>query len=136
MNVQFAIAGALSLIAAAIHGGAGEALVVRKLHREALSPSRFGGPSMTMVMIRATWHITTLAFAVIGASLAVCAPGSPSQACAGIGRLAAIAFASFAVLAIGLGIAAGPRWPRALMRHPGPLIFVLVAVLAWRGSIS
>ena len=30
MNLPFAIAGALSLLAAAIHGGAGEALVVRK----------------------------------------------------------------------------------------------------------
>lgn len=135
MNFPFAIAGALSLLAAAIHGGAGEVLVVRKLSTEALFPTRFGGPTFTKLMIRATWHITTLAFLVIGSAMIACAPAGSSQACGGVGRLTAIAFASFAALTIGLVARRGPRaMLRALRRHPAPMVFVVVAVLAWCGA--
>lgn len=135
MNLPFAIAGALALVGAAIHGVAGEALVVTKLHTELLSPTPFGGPTMTKLMIRVTWHITTLAFVVIGSALTACVPAGASQACEGVGRMAAISYTSFALLAAGLAATHGPRaLLRTLRRHPGPLVFVLVAVLAWRGS--
>ena len=135
MNIPFAIAGALSLMAALIHGIAGEAVVVTKLRTKTLSPSPFGGPPFTKLMIRVTWHITTLAFAVIGSAMAVCTPNGTTQACAGVGRLSAIAYGSFAALAIGLAVQQGPRKVlRAMRRHPAPLVFIAVAVLAWRGS--
>jgi hypothetical protein len=57
---QFIVAGAIALLAAAIHGGAGEALVLRKLFAGELPSTRFGGPAATRVMIRVTWHIATL----------------------------------------------------------------------------
>ncbi len=137
MKLQFAIAGALALIGALIHGGVGEALVVTKLRTEVLSPTRFGGPTMTKLMIRATWHITTLAFVVTGSAMVACAPAAPSQTCTGIGQVAAISYASFAALAAGLALATGMRrFPRLLLRHPAPLVFVVVAVLAWWGSAS
>jgi hypothetical protein len=132
MNLPFAIAGALALVGALVHGIAGEAVVVTKLHPEVLSPSPFGGPRMTKLMIRVTWHITTLAFGVIGSAMVACAPAASSQACGGVGRVAAISFTSFAVLTIGLGVRQGPRgW----LRHPAPLLFVSVACLAWWGSV-
>jgi hypothetical protein len=133
MNLPFAIAGALALVGALVHGGAGEALVVTKLRTEVLSPSPFGGPTMTKLMIRVTWHITTLAFAVIGSALAACAPAGSSQACEGVGRVAAISYASFAGLAVGIAV---KQRPRALLRHPAPVLFVVVAGLAWWGSAS
>jgi hypothetical protein len=137
MNLYFVIAGALALLGAAIHGGVGEALVVSKLQTNVLAPTRFGGPSMTKLMIRATWHITTLAFVVIGSALAVCAPAGSSEACRGVGHMAAISYAAFGALAMGLVANKGPRaLVRVVRRHPAPLIFVLVAVLAWRGSGS
>ena len=137
MNLPFVIGGALALMGAAIHGGAGEALVVGKLRHETLFPTRFGGPRMTKLMIRVTWHITTLAFLVIGSAMIVCAPADAGGACGGVGPIAAVAFASFGVLALALAVAAeGPRAPRLLLRHPGPLVFVLVAALAWWGSSS
>lgn len=137
MNLPFAIAGALALLGAAIHGVAGEALVVTKLHTKVLSPTPFGGPTMTKLMIRVTWHITTLAFVVIGSAMVACATAGSSQACGGVGRLAAISYASFATLAVGLGATQGPRdLLRTLRRHPAPLVFVLVAGLAWWGSVS
>ena len=135
MNLPFAIAAALSLFAAAVHGGAGEMLVVKKLRTDALSPTPFGGPSMTKLMIRVTWHITTITFVVIGAAMATCAPAGPSAACRSVGRLSAISYAGFAGLALALAARQGvTRVPRILLRHPGPLIFVLVAALAWWGS--
>jgi hypothetical protein len=137
MNLQFAIAGALALVAAVVHGAGGEVLVVTKLHTEVLSPSPFGGPKMTKLMIRVTWHITTLAFAVIGSAMAVCSPAGSSQACEGVGRVGAISFASFALLTFALAAAQGPRrMLRSVRRHPAPFLFVSVAVLAWWGSAS
>ena len=137
MNVEFAIAGALSLAAAAIHGGAGEKLVVSRLRTDTLASTPFGGPGTTMLMIRVTWHITTLAFLVIGSAMEACVPGGAGGACAGVGRMSAVSFASFALVAIGLAPAQqGRGMPRILLRHPGPLVFVAVAVLAWRGSLA
>ncbi|MFY9588582.1 MAG: hypothetical protein WAT66_14150 [Actinomycetota bacterium] len=132
MNVPFLLAGVLALTAAAVHGIAGERIVVTKLRRETLPSSPFGGASFTMVMIRATWHITTIAFLVTGSALAACTPVASSGACDGIGRISSIAYAGFALLTIGLAM---PHLRRARLRHPAPLIFLLVAVLSWWGSV-
>jgi hypothetical protein len=97
-----------------------------------------GGASFTKLMIRVTWHITTIAFAVIGSGMAACAPAGSSEACRGVGRVASISFTGFAALAVGLAVTS--QGPRALLhvlrRHPAPLIFVLVAALAWWGQAS
>src|SRR3989442_11523629 len=103
MNLPFVIAGALALIGAVIHGAAGEALVVTKVRTETLSPTPFGGPVMTKLMIRVTWHITTIAFVVIGSAMVACAPSASSEACRGISRVAAISYTGFGALAGGLG---------------------------------
>jgi hypothetical protein len=137
MNLPFAIGGALALVGALIHGIAGEAVVVTKLRTETLSPSPFGGPMMTKLMIRATWHITTIAFVVIGSAMAACAQAGSSRACEGVGRMAAVSYASFAALTLGLAVTQGPRGLlRTVRRHPAPLVFVSVAVLAWWGAAS
>ena len=130
MNWPFAIAGFLALTGAAVHGILGEKIVVTKLRTETLPSSRFGNATMSLLMIRATWHITTLAFLVLGSALVACTPAS-SAACEGVGRVSAIAFASFFVLTIGL---AAPHVRRTVRRHPAPLIFLAVAVMAWVGA--
>ena len=66
MNVPLIAAGTLAILGAAIHGVAGEILVVRKLAPAMLPPSRFGGPKLTKTMIHATWHMTTIAFFTVG----------------------------------------------------------------------
>ena len=133
MNAPFIIAGALALTAAAIHGGLGEKIVVSKLRRETLPTSKFGGSAMTLLMIRVTWHITTLAFLVLGSALLVCSPGALGDACEGIGRISSIAFASFFLLA---GALAFPNIRRTVRRHPAPIVFLAVAVLSWVGASS
>jgi len=87
-----------------------------------------------MLMIRVTWHIATIVFLVMGSAMAVCSATPTSGACVGVGRISAISFASFAVLAGVLASAMTRRPGRLLVRHPGPVVFVAVAILSWVGS--
>ena len=133
MNIPFALAGVLALFGAAVHGVAGAKLVVTKLGTQILPSSPFGGPSFTKLMIRATWHITTIAFVVMGGGLTACAPGASSEVCRGIGRVAALAYSGFVALTVGLA-APHLKRSRARLRHPAPLLFGIVAGLAWWGT--
>jgi hypothetical protein len=132
MIPQFLVAGALALVGAAVHGGAGEILVLRKLFSGPLPSSRFGGADATRVMIRVTWHVVTFTFATLGTGLATCGFLGPGEACRGIGLLAAISFTGF----LGLAVAIVLQRPRSGIRHRGPLVFLLVAGLAWWGVLA
>ena len=89
MNVQLISAGSLAVLAAAIHGGAGEVLVVRRLSPETLSASAFGGPSMTRAMIHVTWHVTTIAFLAVGIALLLSGSVLEGDAARAVGLVAA-----------------------------------------------
>jgi hypothetical protein len=128
---QFLVAGTLALVGAAIHGGAGEVLILRKLSSGELPPSPFGGPTATRVMIRFSWHAVTLTFTAFGLALATCGVLGPGHECEGIGVVAGSLFTGFLALAV---VAALKR-PRMLIAHPGPLMFLAVAVLAWWGTL-
>lgn len=130
MNPQFLAAGLLAIAAAAIHGGAGEVLLLRNVSVAHLPSSRFGGPIATMVMIRVTWHVATLTFAVIGFGLMTCGFLGTGDSCRGIGVMAGSSFSGFFLLAIVMGLRGGMR----LFGHKGPLAFLVVAALAWWGS--
>jgi hypothetical protein len=131
VNLPLLVGGALLLVAAAVHGLGGHLLVVRRLSSRALAPSPFGGPSMTKTMIGVTWHITTLAFAQLGALLIYAAVVS-GGADRGVELLAAATATAFAVLAVGAGLRHGPA---ALLRHAGPLVLATVAGLTWWGTL-
>ncbi|HEX6618208.1 MAG TPA: hypothetical protein VF024_01045 [Solirubrobacteraceae bacterium] len=130
MNVPLIAAGSLALLGAAIHGVAGEVLVVRKLAPAMLPPSRFGGPRATMTMIHATWHMTTVAFLAVGVALVVAGSALHGDAARAIGLVAAGASTGFAVVAIGLGASA-----RSFFRHPAPVVLTATAALAWWGAL-
>ena len=134
MSFPLIAAGSLAIIAAAIHGGAGEVLVVRKLSTETLSASPFGGPRMTKAMIHVTWHVATVAFFTVGAALLVSGTVLDGDTARGLGIVAASAFTGFAAVAVGLG-AAYMRSPRFLFRHMGPALLTLTAGLAWWGAL-
>jgi uncharacterized protein YjeT (DUF2065 family) len=123
----------LAILAAAVHGGAGEVLVVRRLPLAALPPSPFGGPRMTKAMVHAAWHMTTVAFLTIGCALVVAGAVVGAETARGIGIVGASAFTGFAALAVGVG-AADAGAPRALLRHPGPMLLAATAGLAWWGA--
>lgn len=124
MNGAYLAAGVLAFLGAAIHGGVGEALVVRRIEAEALPSTRFGGPQGTLRMIRASWHMVTIVFVASGTALSACAAHGHSRACAGVGMLAADSYAGLAAIAIA---SAGTRGPTTLIRHPAPLLLSAVA---------
>jgi hypothetical protein len=134
MNVPMIVAGSLAILGAAIHGGAGEVLVVRKLAPAMLPPSPFGGPRMTKAMIHTTWHMTTVAFLTVGSALLLAGSVLDGDAARGLGLLAAGASTGFAALAVGLG-AAYTQSPRSLWRHPAPALLIATAALAWWGAL-
>jgi hypothetical protein len=133
-DVALIVAGCLAVLAAGIHGGVGDAVVVRRLSTETLSPSRFGGPRMTMAMIHVAWHIGTIAFLVIGIALLLAGTVLDGDEARAIAFVAAGAFTGFGALALGIGYAY-TRTPRAFLRHPGPLVLTAVGVLALSGAL-
>lgn len=134
MNVPVLAAGVLGLIAAAIHGIAGELLVVRKLSPRSLSSSVFGGPVMTKAMLQVSWHIATVAFLVAGCALLLAGAVLDRETGRAVAVVGASAFTGFAAVTVGLG-AAHTRSPRALVRHPGPAALAVTAALAWWGAL-
>jgi hypothetical protein len=134
MHVQLIVAGAIAILAAAVHGAGGELLVVRKLSPETLPPSRFGGPRMTRTMIHVTWHLTTVAFLAVGGALVVAGTALGDDVARGAGLLAAATSTGFAAVMVGLGTA-NIRSPRPLLRHPAPVVFTVTAALSWWGVL-
>ena len=134
MNVPLIVAGSLAVVGAAIHGVGGEVLVVKKLSPEALPSSAFGGPRTTKLMIHVTWHLTTVAFLTVGAALLASGSVLHGDAAHGIALVAAGASTGFAAVAVAL-TAAYTRSPLALVRHPGPILLMATAALAWWGVL-
>jgi hypothetical protein len=134
MNIQLLIAGILAILGAAVHGGGGEVLVVRKLALESLSGSAFGGARTTKAMIHVTWHLTTVAFLAVGIALVLSGSILTGESAHAIALLGAAMSTCFAAVMVGLG-AADTGSPRSLLRHPGPLAFCAIAALAWWGAL-
>jgi hypothetical protein len=133
VNAQLIVAGVLGIVAASIHGGAGEVFVVRKLSPETLAPSPFGGPRMTRAMIHVAWHMTTVAFFTLGLALLIAGSALDGSAVRGIGVVAAAGFTGFATVAVALG---GARTqPSRFLHHPGPAVLAATAALAWWGAL-
>ena len=132
-DLPLVIAGLLALVAASIHGIAGDRLVLRELFAGELPRTRFGGRSMTRSMVHVTWHITTFAFFAAGVGMLVSALVLEGGAAQGVAVFSAATFTGYAGVCAALAMAQQPF--RALKQHPGPLILSAVAVLAWLGAI-
>jgi hypothetical protein len=135
VNVPLIVAGAVALLGAAIHGGAGEVFVVRRLSPATLPATRFGGPRTTRTMIHVTWHMTTVAFLTVGSALLLSGSILDGDTARGVGLVAAGAATGLAVVTVGMG-AAYARSPRSLLRHPAGALLIATAALAWWGVAS
>ena len=133
-EIPLIVAGSLAVLGAAIHGAGGEVLVVRRLSPEALPASPFGGPRMTKAMIHVSWHLTTIAFLTVGVALLLSGTVLDGDAAEAVGILGAAASTGFAAVIAGLG-ALDAGSPRALYRHPGPIVLTATAALAWWGAL-
>jgi hypothetical protein len=134
MNAPLIIAGSIAMLGVAIHGVAGELLVVRKLSLDVLPSSTFGGPRMTKAMIHVSWHITTIAFLIAGSALLLSGAVLDGDDARALGLLGAGACTGFTVLVLGLG-AGYMRSPRIALQHPAPVLLTATTVLAWWGAL-
>ena len=134
VNVVLIVAGSFALLGAAIHGIAGDLLVVRQLPLETLPATRFGSPRMTKAMIHVTWHLATIALLIVGALLVLSGAGIDDDAARWMSLVGACAATGVAAVAIVLGGSAAS--PRAALRHPGPAVLTITAALAWWGALS
>jgi len=126
------IAGILGWSAAAVHAIGGERMIFPGVDPQTLPSTRFGGQATTRRLLRTTWHITSVAFAVSATVLLVCATIGATDAIRGAARVAAASFSAFAVVVI---IAARSQGPRGLFRHPAPfLLAATIAGIAWWGA--
>ena len=134
MNAPLVVAGCLAILGAAIHGVAGEILVMRRLSPDLLPPTRLGGRPTTRAMIHVSWHLTTIAFLTVGSALLLSGSVLDGDAARAMSMLAAVAATAFAALVVGLG-AAHTRSPRSALHHPGPAVITATAALAWWGAL-
>jgi hypothetical protein len=134
VNLPLIVAGSLAILGAAIHGVAGELLVVKRLSPRALPSTPFGRPRATKSMLHVTWHMTTVAYLTVGIALLLSGSVLDGESARAIGLLAAGASTGLSAVAVGLGTA-HTRSPRSLLRHPGPGALTATAALAWWGAL-
>ena len=135
MEILLVVSGLLGFLAAAVHGVGGEIWVVRSLSPAELPSSRLGGSHLTMAMIHASWHITTVGFLAAGAALLLAGTAVEGDASRALAMLGAASFTGFAVVVVASG-AGDTRSIRPFLTHPGPAILTATAALAWWGALS
>jgi hypothetical protein len=134
VNVPLIVAGSLSLLGAAIHGIAGERLVVRKVMAGGLPSTAFGSSRMTETMVHVTWHLVTVTFVCFGVALLLSGSVVGGEAARGISVVVAAAYTAFWAVALVMA-AAYMRSARFLLLHPAPALFSLIVALAWWGAL-
>ena len=130
MTVELAIAGLGCFALAFGHTTIGLRWVLPNLTKGSLPSTPFGPPSMTLSMVRFTWHVVSVllvGFGVLFMTLAWAPDANPKTLlrrwCAAFWR-AATALAGWNAR----------RRPRSLLRSPVPLVFVVIAVMCWTAS--
>jgi hypothetical protein len=104
--------------------------VLPHLTEDRVAPTPLGPPSLTVAMLRVTWHIVGVFAMTVGAvlvALAWSSAGDPAQV---VVRLFAVMWFTAAAMAW----LVSPNPMRNLLRLPVPVVWVVVAVLcAWAG---
>ena len=130
MNVELAIAGLGWFVLAFGHAMIGLRWVLPNLTKESMPSTPFGPPSLTLNMLRFTWHIVTVvqvAFGILLMTVAF-APGADPK------TLLLRWFVAFLIAGTVLACWPARRRPRSILRLPVPLVFVLIGVMCWTAS--
>jgi hypothetical protein len=130
MNVELAIAGLSCFLLAVGHTTIGVRWVLPNLTKASLPSTPVGRPSMTLGMVRFTWHIVSILLVGFGILLMALAraPGADPKI------LLLRWFAAFWLAATALAGWQARRRPSSLLRLPVPLVFVVIAVMCWTAS--
>ena len=129
MKVELTIAGVSCAALALGHWLVGR-WVLPNLTRERMPSTPFGPPSITLGMVRFTWHIVTVvlvAFATLLMALGWAADADPKT-------LLLRWFTAFWIAATARAYWVARRRLRGLLRPPVPVFFVVIAVMCWLAS--
>jgi hypothetical protein len=129
MKAELTIAGICCAALAVGHWLVGH-WVLPGLTRERMPSTPIGPPSMTLGMVRFTWHIVTVVLVAFGAlliTLAWAADADPET-------LLLRWFAAFWIAGTATVFWVARRRPRNPVRLPIPVLFVVIAVMCWIAS--
>jgi hypothetical protein len=129
MSAEFAV-GLGCFVLAFGHTTVGVRWVLPGLAEARLPGTPFGPPSLTLAMLRFTWHVVTvmlLGFGILFMTLALAPDADPET-------LLLRWFAALWLAATAMAFWQVRRRPRSLLRFPVPLLFVALAVLSWAAS--
>jgi hypothetical protein len=130
MNVELAIAALGWFVLAFGHTTIGLRWVLPNLTKGSLPGTPVGPPSMTLGMVRFTWHVVSIllvGFGILFLALAWAPDADPKT-------LLLRWVVAFLLAATALACWQARRRPRSLLRLPVPLVFVVIAVLCWTAS--
>ena len=130
MNLELAIAGLSCFVLAFGHATLGLRWILPNLTKERLPSTPVGPPSMTLGMVRFTWHVVSVLLTGFGVLLMALAwaPGADPK------TLLLRWVAAVWLTATALACWNARRRPSSLLRFPVPLVFVVIAVLCWTAS--
>lgn len=129
MDVELAIGGTACAALAAGHAGIGTRWVLPNLSKDRLSATPFGPPSLTLGMVRFSWHVVTIMLVAFTALLFALGGGIAEPRTLVLRWLGA-----FWLAATATACWAARRRPWDLIRFPVPLLMSVVAVTAWLAS--
>jgi len=133
MDIGLGIAGLICVAMAFGHETLGDAWVLPHLTEERLPRTPLGPPSMTVSMVRVTWHVVTIFVLGLGGLFLSIAWADDADARTLLLRWFAVMWLAATAMAawIALPRAGGLR---GLLRLPVPLLWVVIAVLCWKAS--
>jgi uncharacterized membrane protein YfcA len=130
MDVALAIAALGWFVLAFGHATVGLRWVLPNLTKEHLPGTPFGPPSMTLSMVRFTWHIVSVllvGFGILFTALSWTPDADPRA-------LLLRWVGAFSLAGAALGCWMARRRPRSLLRLPVPLVLLAIAALCWTAS--
>ena len=130
MDIELGIAGLISVAVALGHETLGLAWVLPSLTEEHLPKTPIGPRSMTVGMVRVTWHIVGIFALAVGAVLLTLAWAEGADPKLVVLRWFAVMWLAATVMAVWVVRPA----VRQLWRLPVPMLWVVVAVLCWLAS--
>ena len=130
MNIELAIAALGCLVLAFGHTMIGLRWVLPNLTKDRLQRTPLGPPSMTLGMVRFTWHLVTIMLVGFGILLMTLAWATDADPMTLLLRW----FAALWLAATALALWNARRRPSNLLRFPVPLLYVVIAAMCWTAS--
>lgn len=130
MNVELATAGVSCAVLALGHATIGLRWILPSLAKARVPTTPFGSSSMTLGMVRFTWHIVTIVLLAFSSLLLTLALAADADARTLLLRW----FSAFWLAATAMAFWNARRRLRSLLRLPVPFLFLVIAVMCWKAS--